>query len=174
VVGLSRLLPPYAVFNSAILGVIAVVSSNMAPIRTRIACLTFLLIVFFASLPRSYAFDLEAQAVSPIDLSLELTKFDALDSDHLGPVLQKSYDLPENEAPAGTHQHVKRYGSGGPYWMSQIKRQGKVPYGANSSYVLWRNVMDYGAKGDGATGIYFGSLLSEASFLTMYRRHLRH
>lgn len=35
--------------------------------------------------------------------------------------------------------------------MSQIKRQGKVAYGTNSSYILWRNVKDYGAKGDGVT-----------------------
>ena len=35
--------------------------------------------------------------------------------------------------------------------MSQIKRQGKIAYGTNSSYVLWRNVQDYGAKGDGVT-----------------------
>lgn len=49
-----------------------------------------------------------------------------------------------------THTHTKRYGSGTPYWMSQIKRQGTVPYG-NSSFVIWRNVMDYGAKGDGVT-----------------------
>lgn len=35
--------------------------------------------------------------------------------------------------------------------MSQIPRQGKVVYGRNSSYVVWRNVLDYGAKGDGVT-----------------------
>jgi hypothetical protein len=31
--------------------------------------------------------------------------------------------------------------------MSEITRQGKVAYGTNSSYVVWRNVLDYGAKG---------------------------
>ncbi|GAB7356707.1 hypothetical protein MBLNU459_g7413t1 [Dothideomycetes sp. NU459] len=45
----------------------------------------------------------------------------------------------------------KRYGSGEPYWFGEIRRQGKVAYGNNASYVLWRNVMDYGAKGDGVT-----------------------
>ncbi|KAI4730984.1 glycoside hydrolase family 55 protein [Aureobasidium sp. EXF-10728] len=57
----------------------------------------------------------------------------------------------DNEAPLHTTNHVKRYGSGAPYWMSEITRQGKVVYGTNSSYVVWRNVMDYGAKGDGIT-----------------------
>jgi len=31
--------------------------------------------------------------------------------------------------------------------MSEITRQGKVVYGTNASYVVWRNVLDYGAKG---------------------------
>ncbi|KAI5210403.1 glycoside hydrolase family 55 protein [Aureobasidium subglaciale] len=57
----------------------------------------------------------------------------------------------KDEAPLHTTNHVKRYGSGAPYWMSEITRQGKVVYGSNSSYVAWRNVMDYGAKGDGIT-----------------------
>ena len=51
------------------------------------------------------------------------------------------------DAPDFLHQHEKRVGSGGAYWYSQIKRQGKVAYGFNSSYVIWRNVKDYGAKG---------------------------
>ncbi|KAF2717423.1 glycoside hydrolase family 55 protein [Polychaeton citri CBS 116435] len=58
----------------------------------------------------------------------------------------------EDEAPPHTFDHQKRYGSGGPYWMSQIKRHNKVAYGVgNSSYLIWRNVKDWGAKGDGVT-----------------------
>ncbi|TIA19995.1 glycoside hydrolase family 55 protein [Aureobasidium pullulans] len=57
----------------------------------------------------------------------------------------------DTEGPLHTTNHVKRYGSGAPYWMSQIPRQGKVVYGTNSSYPVWRNVKDYGAKGDGVT-----------------------
>ena len=52
-----------------------------------------------------------------------------------------------DDAPDFLHKHEKRIGSGGPYWYSQIKRQGTVAYGFNSSYVIWRNVKDYGAKG---------------------------
>lgn len=60
-------------------------------------------------------------------------------------------DFANNDVPPFTHKHEKRYGSGGPYWLSQIKRQGKIAYGNNASYVIWRNVKDYGAKGDGMT-----------------------
>lgn len=44
-------------------------------------------------------------------------------------------------------QHQKRYGSGEPFWFSSIKRQGFAAYQTNSSYVIYRNVRDYGAKG---------------------------
>lgn len=32
------------------------------------------------------------------------------------------------------------------YWLASIKRQGTVAYG-DSNYQVYRNVMDYGAKG---------------------------
>ncbi|KAF1986774.1 glycoside hydrolase family 55 protein [Aulographum hederae CBS 113979] len=36
------------------------------------------------------------------------------------------------------------------YWMSSVQRQGTTPFGA-AGYKVFRNVKDYGAKGDGAT-----------------------
>jgi len=36
------------------------------------------------------------------------------------------------------------------YWMANIQRQGQVAYGS-SGYTIFRNVMDFGAKGDGVT-----------------------
>ncbi|KAK1756301.1 pectate lyase superfamily protein-domain-containing protein [Echria macrotheca] len=36
------------------------------------------------------------------------------------------------------------------YWLSTIQRQGKAPFG-DANYKVFRNVMDYGAKGDGTT-----------------------
>ena len=33
------------------------------------------------------------------------------------------------------------------YWLANIKRQGTVPFGSASSYSIFRNVMDFGAKG---------------------------
>ena len=38
--------------------------------------------------------------------------------------------------------------AGSSYWLASIERQGAVAYG-DSSYKIFRNVMDYGAKGDG-------------------------
>lgn len=69
----------------------------------------------------------------------------------LGPQPETIAELGPDEAPPETHQHQKRVGSGAPYWVSQIKRQGKSPYAANTSFVIWRNVKEYGAKGDGIT-----------------------
>ncbi|KAI1874191.1 uncharacterized protein JN550_002770 [Neoarthrinium moseri] len=39
----------------------------------------------------------------------------------------------------------------GSYWMESIARKGTVPWGRDSSYKVFRNVKDYGAKGDGRT-----------------------
>ena len=36
------------------------------------------------------------------------------------------------------------------YWLANIARQGEVAF-CSSNYTIFRNVMDYGAKGDGAT-----------------------
>ena len=33
------------------------------------------------------------------------------------------------------------------YWVSNIQRQGTVAFGGDASYNIFRNVMDYGAKG---------------------------
>ena len=85
--------------------------------------------------------------LAPLDLSGELGR-GAMPQ--LGPDIQALRGVGDDDAPSHTFNHVKRYGSGGPYWFSQIKRQGKVAYG-NSSFVIWRNVKDYGAMGDGVT-----------------------
>ncbi|KAJ3543670.1 hypothetical protein NM688_g5834 [Phlebia brevispora] len=43
-------------------------------------------------------------------------------------------------------------GPNDPFWMENITHQGISAYNANpSTYVVFRNVMDYGAKGDGVT-----------------------
>lgn len=39
-------------------------------------------------------------------------------------------------------------GAASSFWMSSISRQGTVAFGT-SGYKVFRNVMDYGAKGDG-------------------------
>ncbi|KAG8220628.1 pectate lyase superfamily protein-domain-containing protein [Butyriboletus roseoflavus] len=41
---------------------------------------------------------------------------------------------------------------GDPYWLESIQHQGTSPFNPNSSsYQVFRNVKDYGAKGDGVT-----------------------
>ena len=126
----------------------------MDSIRFTIRCLTIVVFLFTCILTGAHAglqmpaFGLKGDnLISPLDTHLELGKGVM---PQLGPEFDALDELQPDEAPPDTHQHVKRYGSGGPYWMSQIKRQGRVPYG-NSSFVIWRNVMDYGAKGDGVT-----------------------
>lgn len=85
--------------------------------------------------------------LTPLDIGAEVGRGSM---PQLGPEVQALHGVGDEEAPPHTFNHVKRYGSGKLYWFSQIKRQGKIAYG-NSSYVLWRNVKDYGAKGDGVT-----------------------
>ncbi|KAK4550136.1 hypothetical protein LTR36_003103 [Oleoguttula mirabilis] len=119
----------------------------MAPPGTRIACLTLLLLSFFSLLPSAKA-DLQVPALSHLELNVELS---SLESQHIGPQIERYDTLGAFDAPPDTHKHEKRYGSGGAYWYSQIKRQGKPVFGANASYVIWRNVKDYGAMGDGVT-----------------------
>lgn len=37
------------------------------------------------------------------------------------------------------------------YWLGQIRHDGTMPFGGDSSYKVWRNVQDYRAKGNGVT-----------------------
>ncbi|KAJ5490970.1 glucan endo-1-3-beta-glucosidase [Penicillium diatomitis] len=41
--------------------------------------------------------------------------------------------------------------AGSSYWVGDIKRQGTVPFGKSADYKIFRNVKDFGAKGDGST-----------------------
>jgi glucan 1,3-beta-glucosidase len=58
--------------------------------------------------------------------------------------------------PTGTGTHGKPSSTGtpdcAPYWLENIKHQGLASFNPNvSSYEVFRNVKDYGAKGDGRT-----------------------
>jgi len=119
----------------------------MAQVRTAPVCFG-LLLLFLCSVFSTVNAIHDLPALSPQELNLEPSN---LNEPHLGPAIQRYHGLDENSAPPGTHKHEKRYGSGGSYWFSEIKRQGRVAYGANASFVIWRNVRDYGAKGDGVT-----------------------
>ncbi|TEB08672.1 pectin lyase-like protein, partial [Coprinellus micaceus] len=38
-----------------------------------------------------------------------------------------------------------------PYWLETIAHRGTAAYNSNPSYQVFRNVKDFGAKGDGIT-----------------------
>ena len=42
-------------------------------------------------------------------------------------------------------------GSGAPFWLEHIKHQGTAAFNKNSTYQVFRNVKDFGAKGDGVS-----------------------
>ena len=56
------------------------------------------------------------------------------------------------ESAGNATTHVRRQAAGsGTFWMEHIVRMGTVPWGDDPSYKVFRNVLDYGAKGDGTT-----------------------
>lgn len=46
---------------------------------------------------------------------------------------------------------TRRAAGSGTFWMGNIARKGTVPWGDDSGYKVFRNVLDYGAVGDGVT-----------------------
>ncbi|KAK1959917.1 pectin lyase-like protein [Colletotrichum sublineola] len=46
---------------------------------------------------------------------------------------------------------TRRAAGSGTFWMGNIARKGTVPWGEDSGYKVFRNVLDYGAVGDGVT-----------------------
>ncbi|KXT10523.1 hypothetical protein AC579_2363 [Pseudocercospora musae] len=117
-------------------------------------------IIFFVSLLRpayaevQVALHQEPQdaPLSPLELRFELNDAGSPD---LSRKVDKRAAAPneQNNATEGHHMYKRQYstGSGTPYWYSQIKRQGSPAYGNNATYKIWRNVKDYGARGDGVT-----------------------
>lgn len=58
----------------------------------------------------------------------------------------------EADAVAATGNVTKRaVAAAGTYWMEALARKGTVPWGDDPEYVVFRNVLDYGAVGDGVT-----------------------
>lgn len=51
----------------------------------------------------------------------------------------------------GMNATKRAVAAAGTYWMGSLDRKGTVPWGDNSSYVIFRNVLDYGAVGNGVT-----------------------
>jgi hypothetical protein len=57
------------------------------------------------------------------------------------------FPAPGNSTNITTHVDAAAASS---WWFASITRQGTVPYGT-AGYKVFRNVMDYGAKGDGSS-----------------------
>ncbi|KAF6838862.1 LysM domain-containing protein [Colletotrichum musicola] len=53
-------------------------------------------------------------------------------------------------AASARRRQVKR-ATLGTYWMEHLDRKGTVPWGDDANYKIFRNVLDYGAVGDGLT-----------------------
>lgn len=78
---------------------------------------------------------------------------------NVGPLLQLTDAIidaaalvAESSAVSGAGNITKRaVAATGTFWMGSIARQGTVPWGDDPAYKVFRNVVDYGAVGDGIT-----------------------
>ncbi|KAK2762859.1 hypothetical protein FQN54_001034 [Arachnomyces sp. PD_36] len=61
-----------------------------------------------------------------------------------------AYGGPTNEPPAELPTTAGNIMANGSYWLENIKHQGVAPF-AGDDYQVFRNVKDFGAKGDGST-----------------------
>ncbi|KAH9207216.1 pectate lyase superfamily protein-domain-containing protein [Leptodontidium sp. 2 PMI_412] len=58
----------------------------------------------------------------------------------------------EADAVSSSQNTTKRAAAAaGTYWMQSLARKGTVPWGNDPNYAVFRNVLDYGAVGDGVT-----------------------
>lgn len=53
--------------------------------------------------------------------------------------------------PGNVNSNVTKRAVSGSYWMEHLARKGTVPWGDDPNYRVFRNVVDYGAVGDGVT-----------------------
>lgn len=56
-----------------------------------------------------------------------------------------------NMSASGNMSTQQLSASASSWWLPNVPHRGALPFGGSSSYTVWRNVMDYGAKGDGST-----------------------
>jgi Tfp pilus assembly protein FimT len=61
-----------------------------------------------------------------------------------------------------------------PFWMQNIGHRGVMPYNGDAGYKVFRNVKDFGARGDGETDdteaiklVLFSTICNTTSVLTM-------
>lgn len=59
-----------------------------------------------------------------------------------------AHPVPSNSSSSGVKRRAPVRGT---YWMETIARRGTVPWGDDPTYQVFRNVLDYGATGNGVT-----------------------
>ncbi|KAH6845713.1 pectate lyase superfamily protein-domain-containing protein [Chaetomium sp. MPI-CAGE-AT-0009] len=59
-----------------------------------------------------------------------------------------AHSVPSNSTSSGVQRRAPVRGT---YWMETIARRGTVPWGDDPTYKVFRNVLDYGATGNGVT-----------------------
>lgn len=128
----------------------------MTVLRTSLGVVSLIAaLVYLSLLSASHADPGVAHADDTFNIPLaphEL-KVDIDDAGQVGPNLERFDKIVSDEA-LNAHSKEKRqasYGSGTPYWVESITRRGRPAYGRNDSYVMYRNVKDWGATGDGVT-----------------------
>ena len=62
--------------------------------------------------------------------------------------LGTTHPVPSNSSSSGVKRRAPVRGT---YWMETIARRGTVPWGDDPTYQVFRNVLDYGATGNGVT-----------------------
>lgn len=67
---------------------------------------------------------------------------------HTAPAVEASGAFTPQQAPA---KFAAAAVTDPAYWFANIAHQGKSAFNTDTSYVVWRNVKDYGAKGDGVS-----------------------
>ncbi|KAK1966745.1 pectin lyase-like protein [Colletotrichum sublineola] len=60
-------------------------------------------------------------------------------------------EVPEGSVEAPSRNFTRRAAASGSYWMESIARKGTVPWANDPSYTVFRNMLDYGAVGNGVT-----------------------
>ncbi|KAJ5976298.1 hypothetical protein N7481_010005 [Penicillium waksmanii] len=73
-------------------------------------------------------------------------------TDYDGPTGTASSELSKSTDTDYANIAIEAAATDASYWLADISHQGKAAFNSNpSSYTVFRNVMDYGAKGDGVT-----------------------
>ncbi|KJZ74920.1 hypothetical protein HIM_05651 [Hirsutella minnesotensis 3608] len=85
---------------------------------------------------------------APVASARETAPYNAVDSAPETPRYNPVGSAPETPNKPATKEDVA--GSGG-WWMSNIQRQGQVAFANKGGYKIFRNVKDYGARGDGSS-----------------------